>query len=421
MALGTAPSGVPRHDCRGTLVVPGNVCAHHHLYSALSRGMPFGLAPPRNFTEILQRVWWRLDRALDEASVRASALRGGLDALLAGTTTIVDHHASPNFIDGSLDVIADALAELGVRSVLCYEVTDRDGPERAAAGVAENRRSCPPTSAWPGGWWARMLRSPFRTRPSPHVPSGPGGGRRRAHPRSRRRGRPARHAGRGAGRRTWSACRAGIVTDRALLAHCVHVGPGEMQIVASSGATVVCNPRSNMNNGVGHSPFNLAPGRRSRRPGWRSARTASAGTWSPSPRWASSGPRRPTWARPRLVAPGPSRRGVAPRRAACTTNRSWGRCTRGRRPTSPSTSTGPPPPSTRGNLAGHWVFGLSPGQVRDVYVAGELVVADRSSTRTDQAKVAADGARVAQDLWQRLEKVPAHEYEPIGPIGGGHG
>ncbi len=140
VALGTAPSGVRRHDCRGTLVVPGNVCAHHHLYSALSRGMPFGLSAPRNFTEILQRVWWRLDRALDEASVRASALRGGLDALLAGTTTIVDHHASPNFIDGSLDVIADALAELGVRSVLCYEVTDRDGPERAAAGVAENRR-----------------------------------------------------------------------------------------------------------------------------------------------------------------------------------------------------------------------------------------------------------------------------------------
>ncbi len=102
--------------------------------------MPYHLAPPTNFTEILQRIWWRLDRALDEETIRASALRGGLDALLAGTTTIVDHHASPNAIDGSLDVIADALGELGLRSVLCYEVSDRDGLERARAGVAENVR-----------------------------------------------------------------------------------------------------------------------------------------------------------------------------------------------------------------------------------------------------------------------------------------
>jgi len=84
-ALGEAPAAAVPRDCTGTLVVPGNVCAHHHLYSALSRGMPYALAPPRDFTEILQRIWWRLDRALDEESVRASAVRGGLDALLAGT------------------------------------------------------------------------------------------------------------------------------------------------------------------------------------------------------------------------------------------------------------------------------------------------------------------------------------------------
>ena len=91
-------------------------------------------------SQILQRIWWRLDRALDEESIRASALVGGMEALLSGTTTLVDHHASPNAIDGSLDVIAEALGSLGVRSVLCYEISDRDGPERAAAGIAENRR-----------------------------------------------------------------------------------------------------------------------------------------------------------------------------------------------------------------------------------------------------------------------------------------
>src|SRR5205823_12222439 len=98
------------------------------------------LAPPATFVQILQRVWWRLDRALDEESVRASAMVGAMEALLAGTTTLVDHHASPNAIEGSLDVIADALQRAGIRSVLCYETTDRDGPERATAGLEENRR-----------------------------------------------------------------------------------------------------------------------------------------------------------------------------------------------------------------------------------------------------------------------------------------
>src|SRR5712692_1703068 len=138
--VGAAPGGAERLDCSGCVIVPGNVCAHTHLYSALARGMPYQLPPPANFVQILQRVWWRLDRALDEESVRASALVGGIEALLSGTTTLVDHHASPNAIDGSLDVIADALEEVGIRSVLCYEVTDRDGPDRAIQGITENRR-----------------------------------------------------------------------------------------------------------------------------------------------------------------------------------------------------------------------------------------------------------------------------------------
>jgi len=111
-----ASLGGASRDCSGCLVVPGNVCAHTHLYSALARGMPYALEPPTNFTQILQRIWWRLDRALDEESIRASALVGGMEALLAGTTTLVDHHASPNAIDGSLDIVAGAFAELGIRN-----------------------------------------------------------------------------------------------------------------------------------------------------------------------------------------------------------------------------------------------------------------------------------------------------------------
>ncbi len=123
-----------------TATTGGLVCAHHHLYSALARGMPAPQQTPTNFPEILEEVWWRVDRALDLDMIRAAARLGALEALEAGTTAIVDHHASPNAIEGSLDVIADACAEVGVRVLCCYEVTDRNGPDGAKAGLVENER-----------------------------------------------------------------------------------------------------------------------------------------------------------------------------------------------------------------------------------------------------------------------------------------
>jgi cytosine/adenosine deaminase-related metal-dependent hydrolase len=121
-------------------VTPGLVCAHQHLYSTLARGMPAPPATPTGFGEILEQVWWRLDVALDLELVRWSALLGAVEALEAGTTAVVDHHASPTAIDGSLDVIAEACAEVGVRVVCSYEVTDRHGLAGAKAGLAENER-----------------------------------------------------------------------------------------------------------------------------------------------------------------------------------------------------------------------------------------------------------------------------------------
>src|SRR5438876_3566739 len=119
---------------------PGLVCGHHHLYSSLARGMPAPTRPPKTFVEILEHIWWRLDRALDLELVRWSARLGALEALEAGTTAIVDHHSSPNAIEGSLDAIAEACAEVGVRVSCCYEVTDRHGADGAKAGLAENER-----------------------------------------------------------------------------------------------------------------------------------------------------------------------------------------------------------------------------------------------------------------------------------------
>ena len=132
--------GVERLDAHGQLVMPGDICAHTHFYGAYARGMAIPGPAPDSFPQILERLWWPLDKALDRDSVRLSALVSLVDAIKHGTTTLFDHHASPNFIGGSLDVIADAVDQAGLRAVLCYEVTDRDGPEKARAGIDENIR-----------------------------------------------------------------------------------------------------------------------------------------------------------------------------------------------------------------------------------------------------------------------------------------
>jgi cytosine/adenosine deaminase-related metal-dependent hydrolase len=116
--------------------------AHTHIYSALAPyGMPAPAPPPENFVEILERVWWRLDRALDERSLAVSARLYAAESLLAGTTVLVDHHESPSFIEGSLDVLGDACQELGIRALVGYGATERNGgAEEARRGLAECRR-----------------------------------------------------------------------------------------------------------------------------------------------------------------------------------------------------------------------------------------------------------------------------------------
>jgi len=116
--------------------------AHTHIYSALAPfGMPAPEPPPENFVQILERVWWRLDRALDERSLAAGARLYAAESLLAGTTVLVDHHESPELIEGSLDVLADACQEIGIRALVGYGATERNGgAEEARRGLAECRR-----------------------------------------------------------------------------------------------------------------------------------------------------------------------------------------------------------------------------------------------------------------------------------------
>ena len=127
-------------DAAGKIVMPGMICAHTHFYGAFARGMAIPGEPPKNFMQILERLWWKIDRALTLEDCQYSALVALVDAIRHGTTTLIDHHASPTHIDGSLDALAEAATTSGLRVGLCYEVTDRNGPAGTQAGIAENVR-----------------------------------------------------------------------------------------------------------------------------------------------------------------------------------------------------------------------------------------------------------------------------------------
>lgn len=124
-------------DAHGNIVMPGLINAHHHLYSTFARGFSPPGEPARNFKEILERLWWKLDAALDAEDVYYSALIAVMHAARAGCTTIIDHHASPACADGSLDLIEKAFREVGLNGCLCYEVSDRN---QKGEGIAENER-----------------------------------------------------------------------------------------------------------------------------------------------------------------------------------------------------------------------------------------------------------------------------------------
>src|SRR5436853_114033 len=138
---GSGAGHAARHiDANAGLIMPGFLCTHTHFYGAFARGMAIPGEPPRNFPEILERLWWRLDKLLTLEDTRASAEMFLADAIRNGTTCVVDHHASPNAIEGSLDVIAAAVEQAGIRACLAYEVSDRDGPAVIDGGIRENER-----------------------------------------------------------------------------------------------------------------------------------------------------------------------------------------------------------------------------------------------------------------------------------------
>jgi len=398
-----------RLDCSGCLIVPGNVCAHTHLYSALARGMPGDPAPATSFLEILQRVWWRLDRALDADSIRASVLAGGLSALMAGTTTLVDHHASPNAIDGCLDVIAEALGELGLRSVLCYEVSDRDGSGSARAGVAENRRFLQravagvfPLARGMVGAHASFTLSEETLAACAELAQAAGVG---VHVHVAEDGTDNADARARFGTQvTERLASAGVLNSRALLAHCVSLRPGESAIVNASGAAVAHNCRSNLNNSVGRAPVRdlarLTLGTDGI-DGDMFAESRAAFLRLREDDVTAS----PAWPLARLAE-------GARLAAAAFGEPSLGTVVPGAPADLVVLRYDPPTPLSSANAAGHWTFGLHAGLVRDVFVAGERVVADGVPTRVDAERVLAQSRRAAAVLWERMGHIGPHPFTP---------
>ncbi len=246
-------------DAGGQYIMPGNICAHTHFYGAFARGLSIPGNAPKDFPEILEKLWWSLDRALSQEDVYYSALVYLVDAIRHGTTTLIDHHASPNAIDGSLDEIARAVEQAGVRASLCYEVTDRGGPEQMRAGIRENLRFIERIRG--GGHLEGRLAATFGLHASltlsdetlaacrEAAPDGVGFHIHVAeHPvdeydslaKSGQRVVDRLH-------------RFGILGPESIAVHAVHVDVREVEILRETQTWVTHQPRSNMNNAVGMS------------------------------------------------------------------------------------------------------------------------------------------------------------------------
>ena len=251
-------------DVQGRIIMPGMINTHMHLYSTFARGMDLKTTkPPQNFVEILEKIWWRLDRTLNEEDIYCSAIYALLDCVKKGTTTIFDHHASSNLIDGSLDIITEAVRQTGIRANLSYEISDRDGHEKALAGIRENERFIKKIQQESNNYLrgliglhasftlnnetlsqaaalADELEIPFHI----HVAEGTAD-----FYESKTRGY------KGVANRL---NRFHILRPGTLAIHGVHLQEEELEIVKNSDSYLIHNPESNMGNAVGAAPIKAA-------------------------------------------------------------------------------------------------------------------------------------------------------------------
>ena len=394
-------------DCDGAVVMPGLVNGHTHLYSALAVGMPPPPRAPRNFHETLQLVWWRLDRAHDTASIRASGQIGALAALRCGTTTLIDHHASPGAVDGSLDDLEEGIRQVGCRGVLCYETTDRNHAGEARDGLAENERyirACQNRSA---GQFAGMVgaHASFtlaedslagcvdlcrRHRAGLHIHAA-------EDPVDEQQTRQLYGCGlaeRFERHGIWDL-------EGTILAHGTHFSDQDLGVLNQhrERVTLAHNPSSNMNNGVGYTrvadvtrpPLLGTDGMGADM--WRESRVAllkshDAGRSLPAARLLEM-------------------LGASARLASRALGVSVGRLQPGAAADLVVTHYRPATPLTRENLADHLIFAMGPEHVRHVMIDGRWCLREGQVVSCDEAAVTDSARGIAQALHERLARLPA--------------
>ena len=362
-------------DAGGRLLMPALINCHTHLYSTLARGLKWPGPRPTNFPEILKKLWWRLDRALNEEDVYYSALAGLMESAKCGVATVIDHHSSPNACAGSLDQIARAFQKVGLRGATCYETSDRNGPRSALAGIRENVRFLE------RGRGGRLVNGSF--------------GLHAAFTLSDRTLRACLEANQSvkAGFHVHVAedaidragvqrlDREGLLNERTLAAHCVHITAADKKVLVRRGVNVVHNPQSNCNNGVGVAE--RAEGV-----------LTGLGTDGFSPRlWDEL-----------KTARGSSPELLLNNRAIV--KKIWGldvgRIETGARADLILVDYFPPTPVDSSSLFGHLLFGVAHAPVDSLIVDGRYVMRDRQLVNVDEARVAEKASDRAKALWERL-------------------
>ena len=399
--------GLDQIDAGGQYVMPGNICAHTHFYGAFARGMAIPGPAPKDFPEILEKLWWPLDKSLDMGDVRASAEVMLVDAIKHGTTTLVDHHASPNAIDGSLDTIADVVDRSGLRSVLCYEVTDRDGVEKAQAGIEENVRFLHQLSD--GNLYGGRVAGTFGLHASltlsdqtldacrEAVPAGEG-----FHIHVAEHEADEYDSMEKSGLRVVDRlARHQILGPKTIVAHVVHIDIEEANRLADSQTWVTHQPRSNMNNGVG-----VAPVESLLRAGIRVGIGTDGFSHTMWEEWKAAYLLHKVWHRDPRRFSGMDAVQLGVYNNAALANKFF-----------PKASLGilepgafadiifvdyhPHTPLTEGNLPWQIIFGFNESMVTTTIVAGKLLMENRKILTLDEEEITSNARQRAPQVWAR--------------------
>jgi len=391
-------------DAQGKLLMPALINCHTHLYSTLARGLALSGRPAANFRQILQKLWWRLDSALDAEDIYYGALAGLMDSAKAGVGTLFDHHSSPNACCGSLDILERAFREVGLRGLLCYETSDRNGPAKAAEAIAENIRFMEKAGRDDGtigatfGLHASFTLSDRTMRRCVEAGRALGSG---FHIHVAEDNCDVKHARARFGKSpVQRLCDLGVLGDKTIAAHCVHVSAADMARLARRGVNVVHNPQSNCNNAVGIADVPAL---------LRRSVLVGLGSDGYSPRmWEEF----IAACHVQKLRSGDARAGAGEAYALALLNnreivrKMWGwelgRIERGARADLMLVDYHPPTPLCGENLFGHMLFGIAHAAVDSLMVNGQFVVQNHRCVAVDEAAVAERAAARARKLWQRL-------------------